>query len=267
MIDVDWQIAAVSHRRNSRSASLLVSTIRTLTEHNIDSVNSSNAPAAAQAYRSPPVRAYMAVGILILLGIAAVATILSTKAEIDLVQRAVAGETITEAEALANDSRQQLVSMIFLGVYAASAVAFIAWMYMASRNLAPLNGYDRRYQKYPPSHTIFWWFIPVAPLWQPYRVMKNLWNETHGLAEDASPRLLMVWWLFWLVFNALRWVTAWALFDPSYTNIESLINAGYRTIASQLFLIAAGVLAGVIVLKVTRTQDRRNWERIAGTSA
>ena len=224
----------------------------------MDSVNFSNAPDAAHEYRSPSVRAYLAMGVLVLLGIVAVATILSTKAEIDLLQRVVAGESVTEAEARANDSRQQLVSMIFLGVYAASAVAFIAWMYRSSQNLASLNGYDRRYQKYPPVHTVFWWFVPVAHLWQPYRVMKHLWNETHCLAEDTSPRLLMMWWLFWLVFNALGWVTAWAMFAPAYANIESFINVGYRTIASQLFLIAAGVLAVVIILKVTRTQDRRN---------
>ena len=224
----------------------------------MDSVNFRNAPTAAHAYRSPSIRAYLAVGVLVLLGIVAVATILSTKAEIDLLQRAVAGESITEAEAFANDTRQQLVSVIFLGVYAASAVAFIAWMYRASQNLAPLNGYDRRYQKYPPVHTVFWWFVPVAHLWQPYRVMKSIWNESHGLAEDVSSRLLMVWWLFWLVFNALGWVTLWTTFDPAYANIESLINAGYRAIASQLCMVVAGVLAVVIVLKVTRAQDQRS---------
>ena len=224
----------------------------------MDSVNFSNAPDATHAYRSPSVLAYMAVAVLILLGIIAVATILSTKAEIDLLQRVVAGEAITEAEALANDTRQQLVSLIFLGVYATSAVAFIAWMYRASQNLASLNGYNRRYQKYPPVHTVFWWFVPVAHLWQPYRVMKSIWNESHGVTEDVSSRWLMVWWLFWLVFNALGWVTLWTMFDPAYANIESLINADYRTIASQLCMVVAGVLAVVIVLKVTRAQDRRN---------
>ena len=72
----------------------------------MDTVNVSNATGALQAYRSPHLRAYLAVDI------AAALMALSTKAEIDLLQRAVAGESITEAEALANYARQQLVSMI-----------------------------------------------------------------------------------------------------------------------------------------------------------
>ena len=120
----------------------------------MNTVNAGAAAAAGQAYRSAGLRACLAVGILALLGVAAIAAIASTKAEIDLLQRALAGDSITEAEALTNDARQQLVNRIFLGLYAASAVAIIAWMYRASQNLAPLGGYDRRYQKYPPAHAV-----------------------------------------------------------------------------------------------------------------
>ena len=223
----------------------------------MNTVNAGDATATGQAYRSAGLRACLAVGLLAMLGVAAIAAIASTKAEIDLLQRALAGDSISATEALANDARQQLVNWIFLGLYAASAVAFIAWMYRASQNLGVLNGYDRRYQKYPPVHSIFWWFLPVAHMWQPYRVMKNIWNETHGLGEDASSKLLMTWWLFWLVSNAVGWVSWWALFNPTDASLESPINTDYRAIASHLCLMAAGVLAATIVLKVTRTQERR----------
>ena len=225
------------------------------------SVYSTGPGTVGQSYRSASLPAYLAVGLLVLLGIAAIATIVSTKAEIDLLQRALAGDAITETEALTNDTRQQLVNLIFLGLYAASAVAFIAWMCRVSQNLGTLNGYDRRYQKYPPVHTIFWWFVPVAHLWQPYRVMKSIWNETHGLGEDASSKLLMTWWLFWLVSNAVGWVGWWDLFNPSNASLESLINTDYRAIASHLCLMAAGVLAVTIVLRVTRAQEQRNQAR------
>ena len=230
----------------------------------MNSVNCRTAPATARSYRSPQPRANLAVGILILFGIVAIVTALSTMAEINLLQRAVEGKYITEAEGLANDSRQQFVRVIYMGVYATSVIAFIAWMYRASQNLAPLGGYARRYQKYTPVHTIFWWFVPVAHMWQPYRVIKGIWNESHGIAEDASSRLLMTWWTFWLVSNALGWVTWWTMFfDPTYGNAESLINTGYRTIASIGCLLVAGGLAISIILKVTDAQERRSRERIA----
>ena len=225
--------------------------------HSLPEGGTSMQPTIALSYRSLHLRAYVATGFLVLLGIAAIVTIASAKAEIDLLQRAVAGASITEAEALANDTRQQRVNMLFLGLHAATAVAFIAWMYGASQNLAPLNGYDRRYQKYAPVHTIFWWFVPVAHLWQPYRVMKNIWNDTHGLAEDASSKLLMLWWLFWLVSNAVGWVGWWEMFNPA-ASLEAVINTDYRTIASHACLLVAGILVVTIVLQVTRAQDRRN---------
>ena len=120
----------------------------------MNTVNAGNATATGQAYRSVGLRACLAVGLLAMLGVAAIAAIASTKAEIDLLQRALAGDSISATETLANDARQQLVNWIFLGLYAASAVAFIAWMYRASQNLGVLNGYDRRYQKYTPVQTI-----------------------------------------------------------------------------------------------------------------
>ena len=116
----------------------------------MNTVNAGDAIATGQAYGSAGLRACLAVGILAMLGVAAIAAIASTKAEIDLLQRALAGDSISVAEALANGARQQLVNWIFMGLYAASAVAFIAWMYRTSQNLGVLNGYDRRCRKSQP---------------------------------------------------------------------------------------------------------------------
>src|SRR5215210_5701217 len=49
------------------------------------------------------------------------------------------GDTVTQAEALSNDSRQQLISWLQMGVYVVTAILFLMWIHRAYRNLKALG--------------------------------------------------------------------------------------------------------------------------------
>ncbi len=55
---------------------------------------------------------------------------------------------------------------------------------------------------FTPGWSVGWYFIPVANLWKPYQVMKEIWNVSHKcLATGHS--VLGWWWALWLLSNFL----------------------------------------------------------------
>jgi hypothetical protein len=57
-------------------------------------------------------------------------SVVSTSLEIDLLERAIAGETITDAEADANDVRQGLIALLRTAMFIGTVIVFLLWSQM-----------------------------------------------------------------------------------------------------------------------------------------
>jgi len=72
-----------------------------------------------------------------------------------------------------NDTREQIVGIVYLAVYITSAVVFIMWFRRAYFNLNARKKCE---------HTEGWaagsWFVPVISLFRPFQIMKEMWVET-----------------------------------------------------------------------------------------
>lgn len=77
---------------------------------------------------------------------------------------------ITEELAAANDSRQQIIGLLYLGVFIPTAATFIMWFRRAYHNLGQLE----ENVAYLQNDTGVAWFIPILNLYKPYRIMKDL---------------------------------------------------------------------------------------------
>jgi hypothetical protein len=91
------------------------------------------------------------------------------------------------------------------GLYLVTGVYWLLWTYRVYDNLRVVGS---RETTMTPGWAVGWWFIPIANLWMPYRVMREI-NARSEISNEyellnGSPIGIVEWWaLFWLsVFSA-----------------------------------------------------------------
>lgn len=140
-----------------------------------------------------------------------------------------------------------LLSLWYLLLLAITAFLFIQWLRSARHNLA---GYGRRSQ-FSDSAAVYWWFVPVANLFMPFQVVKEVVDESRAMTRvdvpsDRSP----LWWgLF--VGGYLVSLTAALVAAGRTTGVEGLLVL--EAVAAASMSVAAFFAVG-IVSSVTRIQ-------------
>lgn len=108
-----------------------------------------------------------------------------------------------DADAKTSDRRQSVVGAAEVFLYVASGIAILTWIYRANFNARQLGAANLRFE---PVWSVAWYFIPVANLWKPYQVMREIWqtsvNAAHWDVQKVS-LFLPWWWTLWLISNAL----------------------------------------------------------------
>ncbi|HKX76949.1 MAG TPA: DUF4328 domain-containing protein [Novosphingobium sp.] len=97
-----------------------------------------------------------------------------------------------------------------VGVYLSSSVAYLTsvvfiamWLYRAHANLvaAGVDGLE-----FSPGWSVGWYFIPIANLFKPFQAMRELWTNSHNIADGfgaEAPHQLSLWWGTFIVGNML----------------------------------------------------------------
>ena len=206
-------------------------------------------------WRSPQRRANWTLILIAIHILVIVIIIASSLFEIDLLQRIQDGETVTEAEAASNDNRQAILGGLFFMSFVVVAIAFLMWINRASKNLSDLGASD---QKFSPAGAVVWWFIPIAWLWQPYRVVVEIWVESHP-DWIAPPKWFPVWWGAWIVSNWLSTISLWIFFgNLDDASIDDIILQSTLEIASDAISIAAALLLIILVWRITANQWKKH---------
>jgi len=157
----------------------------------------------------------------------------------------------TDAEAIANDSRQQLVGIGVMAVYVITAIPFLMWIYRANVNV---RGFGANIPT-SPGWSVGWYFIPVANWFKPFQAMKEIWLasiDPHRWSTQSGSPILGWWWAMWISSNFLGQIV-WRF--PGET-IEDL-QAG--TVVSMVagFLDIILILLAIKLLKtIIRNQDQ-----------
>jgi hypothetical protein len=177
------------------------------------------------------------------------------------------------------DSRQRLLGIIQLSVGLLEAVLFLMWVYRANKNGRALGAAG---MKYDPGWSVGWFFVPIANLFMPYWVLKEIWQASSptphgGWRQTTVSPLLALWWLVSVICGTIRYSrwhyfksegpTAFALkFLSSWPEelsghrpglINSELEWCWGLMLGDVAGIAACILAIVVVLTITGLQDRK----------
>ncbi|MFA6001676.1 MAG: DUF4328 domain-containing protein [Thermoleophilia bacterium] len=143
--------------------------------------------------------------------------------------------SITKAQADSNDARQMIISIIGLGAYLVTAIAFLQWIYRANKNC---HGFGAREMNFRPGWSVGWYFVPFANFVMPYRVMKEIWQVSTNPANWQNVQggsILSYWWALWLIGGILG-------------NISMRLSLGANSISALQTSTTVSILSGIIDL-------------------
>jgi hypothetical protein len=170
-----------------------------------------------------------------------------------LMDRIIAGEEVTDAEATANDNRQGTIGLVQLVLVIAAAVVFIRWMHAAYRNIYLVAPGERRYS---PGWAIGSWFVPIMNLFRPKQMVNDIWRAGGRDAADAQPGgLLLGWWLLWVLSSFI--VNFAARSYRRADNAEEIKTGTILYLVSDAMSVVCAILAIVIVRKGTDRLDAK----------
>ena len=157
----------------------------------------------------------------------------------------------------------------FLAVLVATAVVFIVWMWRGAKNNEVL---DRIRPRYTPGWSIGGWFIPIANLWIPVRVMHDLWQGSdpeignyHDWRGLRRTPLIGWWWGLYLT-SRLFTVTTIGVVTAVPAAILAIVLVRAITARQEVARLAAsaGRTAGWYTDPATRF-DHRYWDGLVWT--
>lgn len=158
------------------------------------------------------------------------------------------GIEVTEQQTGANDSRQQLVGIVQIIVFLATAVTWLLWQFRAYSNLRLIGSRDT---DVTPGWSVGYWFIPFVNLVRVYQITNELWrrSELKNIRDPigglSTTPLIVTWWLAYLIDGSLSRFVLNA--TRHARTIDALISATDSAILNDFVGIASGILAFVVV--------------------
>lgn len=165
----------------------------------------------------------------------------------DLLRNAANGIEITTEAAESNDTREQIIGIIYLVIFIISAITFIQWFRRAYYNLH-LKTNDLTHEE---GIAASCWFIPILNLYRPYQIMKELYNKTielltnKGLTnQKTNTTFLGFWWAIWIIDGIIgQFVFRFSLRAETLDDLNTVTIAG-------LIDNAVGIPLALLAIKV-----------------
>lgn len=189
----------------------------------------------------------------ILIGLGIVA-LLFDLLQLNLIIHILNGVEISGLRIEANDSRQVLITSVYLIFLLTSVLAFLIWVHRAYKNL-PAFGYK---PKTTPGMAIIYFFIPIVNFVAPYQCLKEIWIGSYSALHDNQQKIktgFVLWlWLIW-IFKVMAGSEVSSLLEKSET-IQQLFSVTGFAIFDDIMGIFVAVLTLIFINKITAWQDQ-----------
>lgn len=201
-------------------------------------------------------RAKVAIILIWIMLVLEVISLISGYLQYNLLQIAVNGGEIPQKSADANDSREEIIALIYLIFFIISAVTFIQWFRRAYNNL--------HFRVKNLSYTEGWaagsWFVPIISLFRPYQIMKELYLATIQLLKrngnniSLNTNYLGIWWTLWIINNIIGQIVF--RYSERANTIDEIVNSTTLSIVNNLI----GIPLALVTIKVIK--DYSNIEHL-----
>ncbi|PNE30816.1 hypothetical protein AF335_28510 [Streptomyces eurocidicus] len=217
------------------------------------------APAPGAYLSSPRGLAFATVALLAVCAVVDVVSLYSGFTMLGLINQVLAGgiESVSMSDLDRADALQSAVTVAQLAANLAAAVLFVLWFRRVRVNAEVFSPGGHRMSR---GWSIGGWFVPVVNLWFPKKIANDIWDASLPYTPDGVPREvsragLNAWWGLWIATTFLGWIGE-RLYGVAQ-KFESIRAATGVLIVADIADIAAAVLAGLFVLKLTALQGER----------
>lgn len=203
-------------------------------------------------------RAKTAITLIWIVLVVEIISLISGYFQYNLMQTALQGGFISDETASANDTREQLIGLVYLIVYIFSSITFIQWFSRAVYNLQQ----KAPHLSFSAGHAVISWFIPVINLFRPYDIMNELYVKTKELVIEKGGHMkinlntskLSWWWSLWLInIFLMQFILRY------FSKAETIDEFTEATITGMIGNII-GILLALITIKIIR--DYSNIEHL-----
>ncbi len=203
-------------------------------------------------------RALVAMTLIWVVLLVEIALIIVNVFQYNLIKDAINGTIFFIKEATANDIRVKTVAVIYLVVYIISGITFICWFRRAYYNLGQKVNHL--------STTDGWaagsWFVPIVSLYQPFQMMKELYEETKEILmgkkeslmqPELSTGILSVWWTLWIVNGILSQIIRY--YSKGAETMQELLTSTTLHLISGLIGIPLALITVRIISNYSKAEQ------------
>ncbi len=197
----------------------------------------------------------------------AIVSIWSTWLEIDLLQRIDLGGFVTEAEALANDSRQGAIGSLAILLAIITGVIFLRWLFLSHSNVGALGATNTVFTS---GWAIGWYFIPFANLWKPYQALSETFEASHpdhleNWWDARRPDILPLWWGLWILSAVVGRFLVRS--GQNAESLEDVLQVSWMTLGVDIVYLFLCVVAILVVGKLHSWQTQKHERLQAAVAA
>jgi hypothetical protein len=151
----------------------------------------------------------------------------------------------------AQDFQEKWVSTaaLFQSAIIFQIIMFLMWVYRMNKNTRALAPEAK--MKYTPAWSVGWFFIPIANLWKPYQVLKEIWLKNQKSSKDVctdNPGFLIWFWIFYVISFSLGQALFRILFKTK--DLSGLILENKLTLLSDFSDIPFYIFTIILVTKM-----------------
>jgi hypothetical protein len=170
-----------------------------------------------------------------------------------------AGGTVALSDKLAHARTASFVAGTQLVCLAATALAFLAWLYRVRVNVRALGARRLRYAR---QWTLLGFLVPFANVLRPYQVISEIWRASDPHSTDpiawqrqSPPRLLLYWWAAFVAYVVTEGLSL-VIVDGAVAATTRQIGFAFGMLADACAGVAAS-LAYFVVSGISEAQDAK----------
>ena len=183
-------------------------------------------------------------------------SIVSSYLQYNLLKSLQNNEEVSDHMLTSNDTREQIIGILYLIVFITSAITFIQWFRRAYYNLNVRTNCD---------HSDGWaagsWFVPIISLYRPYQIMKEMWNKTTSLIKtktsdyaENGTMIIGLWWTLWIISNYIGNYVLKSAFKAE--TIENFLNSTIADMTMSILGIPLAILTVLIIKSYSQKEEK-----------
>lgn len=147
------------------------------------------------------------------------------------------------------------LAVLFLLIFLGGGVIVFKWIKVANKNVRALGAKDLCFT---PGWAVGWFFIPVANLFKPFKVMNEIWSASHSPQKwqsDEKNRAVQKWWGLWIGSNGLIQISN--NLEKNADSMDKIIQLSYLSIGGEILWITLCLSFISLVRQISTVQVER----------